>query len=299
MHLYNAGVYSSHFHLTGSMVQRLTPLEYQHRTINGWYLESYHYIHRERYTDEIRRDGVKIFLDSGAFSAFTQGVQIDIAAYCEFIKKHSDIIRVASVLDAIGDPEGTYNNQKEMERLGTNPLPCYHYGEPTEFLDYYVKNYEYITIGGMVPISTPQLKLWLDRIWRNHLTTPDGRPKIKVHGFGLTSLPLMMRYPWYSVDSSTWIQWAAHGAILLPTVGQLAISSRSSARKAEGKHVDTLSPLETAKIEEVLRWAGADPQRLRDVNFARWAFNLWAFPYYALEKTFENDKFIPETEGLF
>src|SRR5690606_10804597 len=123
--------------------------------------------------DKMRTDGVKVFLDSGAFSAYTQGVTIDIGQYCEYIQRNADIIEFASVLDAIGDHVGTYHNQMEMERRGVRPLPCFHYGEPTEVLDYYVENYEYITIGGMVPISTPQLRIWLDRLWDEHLTNAD------------------------------------------------------------------------------------------------------------------------------
>ena len=157
-----------------------------------------------------------------------------------------------------------------------------------------------ITIGGMVPISTPQLKLWLDRLWADYLTDDQGRPIVKVHGFGLTSLPLMMRYPWYSVDSSTWVQWAANGMVLVPgQVGQVDVSNKSSRKKIRGQHMDSVSPLETAAIEASIRATGVDPDRLRDLYYSRWAFNAFAFPYYAREKQFEGDYFIPETEGLF
>lgn len=306
MKLYLAGIYTSNFDLNGRVFARLNDEEKRMRNDIDWFLESYHYVHKPRAVERMRREGVKVFLDSGAFSAFSMGVNVDLPKYCAYIKQNLDIIEhvdgqpLASVLDAIGDADGTWHNQRAMEDLGVRPLPCYHYGEPEEVLEYYIANYSYITIGGMVPISTPQLKLWLDRLWKDYLTDENGFPVVKVHGFGLTSLPLMMRYPWYSVDSSTWVQWAANGMILVPgQVGQVDVSSKSSRRKIRGQHMDSVSPLETAAIEKSIRDFGGDPDRLRDLYFARWAWNAFAFPYYARQKEYEGDRFIPETEGLF
>lgn len=306
MKLYLAGIYTSNFDLNGRVYSRLDDAEKKMRGDIDWFLESYHYVHKPKAVERMRREGVKVFLDSGAFSAFSMGVKVDLPKYCDYIHRNLDIIEhvdgqpLASVLDAIGDADGTWHNQRAMEDLGVRPLPCYHYGEPVEVLQYYIENYSYITIGGMVPISTPQLKLWLDRLWKDYLTDENGFPVVKVHGFGLTSLPLMMRYPWYSVDSSTWVQWAANGMILVPgTVGQVDVSSKSSRRKIRGQHMDSVSPLETAAIEKSIRSFGGDPDRLRDLYFSRWAWNAFAFPYYARQKEYDGDRFIPETEGLF
>lgn len=278
---------------------RLTDAERSMRDGIQHYLESYHYINKPSLTDRIERDRVSLFLDSGAFSAYTQNVQIDIRAYADFCKRHSSIVHQASVLDAIGDYRGTFANQRALEQLGVATLPCFHYGEPTEVLDWYVANYTYITIGGMVPISTPQLKVWLDRLFEKHLCHPDGTPKVKVHGFGLTSLPLMERYPWYSVDSSTWVQWAAHGMVLIPHVGRVSVSSRSEHRRIEGQHLDSFAPIERERIEHLIRSRGIEPDRMRDFNGCRWAWNCWAFPFHMAHKVYESDKFKPETMELW
>ena len=300
MHLYQAGIYTSNFNVGGTVYRKLDETEKWMRNSVEHKLESYHYIHKASAVKKLRDDGQKVFLDSGAFSAFTQGVEIDIGRYCDYIHKNADIILFPSVLDAIGDAEGTYRNQEEMERRGVRPLPCFHYGEPLDLLQHYVDNYDYITFGGMVPISTPQLKLWLDDIWTNYLTFADGTPKIKVHGFGLTSLPLMLRYPWYSVDSSTWVQWAANGMILIPTrTGQLDVSSKSSRKKIPNQHLDSLSPMETKRIEDEIRAFCVDPDRLRELYYSRWAWNAWAFPWYAKDKVWEGDRLQIETQGLF
>jgi len=41
-------------------------------------------------------------------------------------------------------------------------------------------------------------------------------PVIKTHGFAMTSWKLMCRWPWWSVDSATWIKLASYGWILVP-----------------------------------------------------------------------------------
>ena len=306
MKLYLAGIYTANFKIGGSLYNRLTANEkYQRESVTNL-LESFHYIHRQSFVDSIRGDNRKVFLDSGAFSAFTKGVSVDIPKYCEYIKRNKDIIEhvdgdiLASVLDGIGDPLKTYQNQLEMERLGVRPLPCFHYGEDERYLEWYIANYTYITIGGMVPISTPQLKIWLDRIWEKYLTDGAGRPKVRVHGFGLTTVSLMERYPWYSVDSSSWVQIARVGGMLLmPEARVINVSNQSPQRRVEGQHIDTLTPPLRQAVEEKLRACGVDTERMRETYLSRWCYNIWAFDQLGIQHFEADPKFIPDQLGLF
>ena len=281
--LYLAGIYTSNFAKTSQLYHRLDPREKAARDGVKHILESYHYIHKQSYVDKIRADGVQVFLDSGAFSAFSKGAEVDLPAYCEYILRNKDIILhedgvcLASVLDGIGDPLKTWQNQMAMESLGVRPLPCFHYGEDERYLEYYMANYPYITLGGMVPISTAQLLHWLDRLWEKYLTDGSGRPKLKVHGFGLTTQVLMDRYPWWSIDSSTWVQNAAMGYVFIPGHGSISVSSQSPDAKKIGKHLHTVSPMTRAAIEAKIRGLGFDPDKLSEHYLARWAFNCWSF----------------------
>ncbi len=200
----------------------------------------------------MKKNKIDLFLDSGAFSAFTQGIQIDIQEYIDFIKEHEDVLDVYANLDVIGSAEGTWKNQRIMERAGLNPLPCFHYGEDLKWLKRYINKYEYIALGGMVPISTPQLAIWLDDIFSQYICDEEGMPKVKIHGFGLTSLKLLLRYPWYSVDSTSWVVTGRMGSILVPKRinGQwdflkepykITMSSRSPNKK-KGEYIEALSP---------------------------------------------------------
>ncbi len=207
---------------------------------------------------------VELFLDSGAFSAFTQGVSIDIQEYIAFIKQHLDIISVYANLDVIGDAEGTLRNQKIMERAGLNPLPCFHYGEPLKFLDYYLSNYEYLALGGMVPIPNMELAGWLDDLFCNRICSSDGLPRVKVHGFGLTSLKLMLRYPWYSVDSTSWVVTGRLGSVYVPKpwahsleeVWKVSVSNRSPNRAEAGKHLDSFPPNQRQAVLDYFKSKG-------------------------------------------
>lgn len=306
MKLYLAGIYTANFKIGGSLYNRLTENEKRQRESATNLLESYHYIHRQTFVDSIRADGRKVFLDSGAFSAFTKGVEVDLPKYCDYIKRNKDIIEhvdgtlLASVLDGIGDPLKTWRNKLAMEQLGVRPLPCFHYGEDERYLEWYIANYDYITLGGMVPISTPQLKLWLDRIWEKYLTDGSGRPRIKVHGFGLTTVSLMERYPWYSVDSSSWVQIARVGGMLLmPEARVINVSNQSPQRRVEGQHIDTLTPLQRQAVEQKLAACGVDTERMRETYLSRWCYNIWAFDQLGIQHFEEDPKFVPDQLGLF
>lgn len=283
MNVFMAAVYSNNYKPGQNRYVKLT--EHEQNLVRNipHILESWHYVGKQKYVDEMRADGAQIFLDSGAFSAYTLGVKLSVEEYCGYIGRNSDIIRredgvvMASVLDGIGDPLQTYRNQLEMELRGCKPLPCFHAGEDERYLEHYVRNYEYITLGGMVGSSTKQLSIWLDRMWERYLTDGSGCARIKVHGFGITAIPLMERYPWYSCDSSSWIQSAAFGSIVTAEYGPLSVSEKSPARHDAGQHVTTLSAIEQDRVLQMLEQQGFTYERLSKVYESRAAYNLWAF----------------------
>ena len=160
-----------------------------------------------------KHSDLSLFLDSGAYSAFTQNIDIHIDEYIEYIKTNREFISIFAVLDSIGDPEKTLKNQLYMELKGLLPLPCFHYGEDHRYLQYYVEKYKYIALGGMVKKPKNQLRYWLDEIWGKYLVNTDGTAKVKIHGFGMTSVSFMKRYPWYSVDSTSWVLTGRFGTV--------------------------------------------------------------------------------------
>jgi hypothetical protein len=224
---------------------------------------------------EKKSEKTNLFLDSGAFSAWTQGVEIDIRDYIEFIKEHQEVLELYANLDVIGlggkqpnklTAEKTLENQKIMEEAGLNPLPCFHFGEPFEYLQYYVDNYDYLALG-VAGNTGSKLIPWLDECFGNYICGEDGMPKIKIHGFAITSLRVMLRYPFYSVDSTSWVMTSRMGSIYVPRYrgGQwiydedswkVAVSSRSPGKTDAGKHISTFSPKQKEVILEYIHEKG-------------------------------------------
>lgn len=300
MNLFLAAVYTNQYRSSQKQYPHFNAREAQIVDNIPHILESYHYVGKQRYVDEMRASGGKVFLDSGAFSAKSLGVDIDINAYCDYIIRNRDILRVedgvvmASVLDGIGDPLLTWQNQLYMEQKGATPLPCFHFGEDERYLEWYVERYPYITIGGMVRTSAEDVMQWLDRIWNRYLLDGSGRPKLKVHAFGVTTISLMERYPWWSVDSSSWIQAASFGSIYTVEHGPIAVSALSPSRHDANRHLSTLPAVVREHVEQELAQEGFTYERLSTVYQSRAAFNMLG--YMKLNVALNNH--FAETDGV-
>ncbi len=146
----------------------------------------------------------KLFLDSGAFSAFTKGKKVDIDKYIEYIKANEHLLGVYALLDVIGNEEATKKNLAYMEAHGLKPLPVFHFKSDLNLLREMVEKYDYIALGGLVPLAKKRalLKDWLDTCFSII------QDKTKIHGFGINAFWAWERYPFYSVDATSWIKWS-------------------------------------------------------------------------------------------
>lgn len=207
----------------------------------------------------MKKASISLFLDSGAYSAWAQGKTISIEGYIDFIKKNLSYIDVYCNLDVIGDPVATWKNQEHMEREGLRPLPVYHTGEPRQYLDRCIKDYEYFGIGGLANATTKERLFTYDPVFSIVCSEKNNfLPTHKIHGFGLTSLSMMLRYPWYSVDSTSWVMTSRMGSVYVPRFkgGQwvydenswkVCVSLRSPSQQEAGQHFNTFPP-EVQKI---------------------------------------------------
>jgi hypothetical protein len=139
-----------------------------------------------------------IFIDSGAFSAENSGKEINIDDYCQYIIDTG--VKTYAGLDVIGKAKETReNNEYMIKEYGLNPIPTFHMGSNIRDLEKIAGGeYSYIALGGLV--FSQGVMAHCDEVWHWILTH---NPKLRVHGFGLTKIELMKRYPWYSVDSSS------------------------------------------------------------------------------------------------
>lgn len=158
-------------------------------------------------TKNVKSIKKQIFLDSGAFTAFTQGTKIDIDDYIKVIKESN--VSLYACLDVIGDWRATKKNQEYMESQGLEPLPTFHYQSPLSELRRLCNKYDYIALGGLVPLAMKRKVMcsWLDKCWKVIFeeSVKKGKPLTKVHGFGVNSFFIWDKYPFYSVDATSWV----------------------------------------------------------------------------------------------
>jgi hypothetical protein len=191
--------------------------------------------------------------------------------YVQFIKKYIEYIDVYANLDVINNAELTWENQKYMEARGLQPIPVWHFGCEKHWLDMYVrKGYDYIAIGGIVPNPPEVIIPGLDTVWNDILTDSTGMPIVKIHGFAITAPRLLTRYPWYSVDSASWVKFGKYGIVCIPKKGDgnggydykknawhIVVSDRSPAQEEEeSKHIKTLAEAERTDVLSYLHNKG-------------------------------------------
>lgn len=143
-----------------------------------------------------RQYGIEIMADSGAFSAWKQGREINIQDYMTWLTKRN--INLYFNLDVVGDPESTATNQAKMEAAGFSPIPVFHYGEPWELLDQLVNKNAQVGLGGTVGRGFTEKVNWLQQVFSRH---PEG----KFHALGITSEQILTQFPFTSVDSTWWV----------------------------------------------------------------------------------------------
>jgi hypothetical protein len=172
-------------------------------------------------------------LDSGAYASWRKGDVIDLYDYIEFIKRHQDILEYVINLDIIPGVHKTYptpeevedsarrsyENQQIMKAHGLSPIPVFHQGESFSWLKRYMDDGEpYIGISPLLDIQGwkgADPDVWLDQAF-DFVTDANGYPLVKTHGFGIVSVKYLKRYPWTSVDATSYTQVARFGKILVP-----------------------------------------------------------------------------------
>lgn len=143
-----------------------------------------------------------VFVDSGAFTAKQQGRPIQLSDYIAVLDDLAPDTYAA--LDVIGDAEATRANVDAMRDAGLDPVPVFHCRSDWSYLQQYLdEGCTYIALGDVATgeIRRGELEVWFDACFR---LMRDYWP-VRVHGFGVTRQWALERYPFYSVDSTTWL----------------------------------------------------------------------------------------------
>ena len=164
--------------------------------------------------DDINYKPEYLILDSGAFTAWTTGKQVDIEAYAKWAiaNKHKAKKLVAVNLDVIPGEFGRTSTKEERElgmrqsiknadylrSQGLEVMEVFHQDEPLTFLD------ELLDRSPRNDVSSKSKIEWQQLVLR-HLVKRYGKENLpRCHGLAVTSMAAMKSFPYYSVDSSTW-----------------------------------------------------------------------------------------------
>jgi hypothetical protein len=202
--------------------------------------------------------------------------------YGDFLLEHKDEFEMYVGLDIINNPPLTHKNTLYLRKLGLNPIPVFHLGCDPKWLRLYIEESDYIGLGGMRPATTPQLIPVLDSFWTNYLLDDKGFPLVKVHGLAMTSHKLMLRYPWYSVDSASAVKAGGYGKIFLPRIikgkpdythlKSIAVSDVSF--KLRKKGFESLPKKDSILYQQELDTAGFDIKTLSVSHMERAVWNM-------------------------
>jgi hypothetical protein len=160
----------------------------------------------------------RVIIDSGAFTAFTSGKVIDPRDYVKWALEfqsrweHKMKSLVFMNLDVIGDDEKSDQNLKLIEAMGLKVIPIFTYQADIKYLRKYIQEYDYIALGGLVGKKDADLKAWLDYCFSQVMNYKKQTGILrKIHLLGVTKNWVLLRYPCFSSDSSTWVDCLRFG----------------------------------------------------------------------------------------
>lgn len=250
------------------------------------------------------------FFDSGAYSLRRKCKgDIDYRTYMDryatFIHENADGIDYYANVDVIGDPKKTWEHQRYLEKEhDLTPIPVVHFGSDLKWLGRYLdRGYQFVALGGLVG-KTATASRWVDHCFQ----MSEKYPEVKLHGFGIVNYWMLVRYPWWSVDSAAWrIEAGRWGSIFVPhfrkgqfifteppyKVLMAATATKAQAAKKNGKvtHYRTLSGAEQSVVFNWVSQSGFTLSELETSEDHRRQINLKFFEKLRLSLRQSNRSF--------
>lgn len=180
----------------------------------------------------------KLLVDSGAHSAHTKGIELDLEEYIGYANEHIDDLTLYVQVDKIPGkyhmpktakdwleaPQMSWENYLYMREKSKNPsklVPVFHQGEDFKWLEnlcnYTFPDGSHIPYIGLSPRGDVSLKAKYDFSASCFGVIQSSKnPNVKTHAFGATSLEMLERLPYTSADSTTWVLVSAFGQVWMP-----------------------------------------------------------------------------------
>lgn len=246
-----------------------------------------------------KQESSKLFIDSGAYSAYTQGTTISVDKYISYLNSITSKCTIFAQLDTIpgqmgkpktkeerlNAPKLSWENYLYMRSKLREPkklIPIFHQGEDYgwlwNMLEWTDENGEHIPYIGISPaVDVLGLEEFLIRSF--DIISKSSNPNVKTHAFGMTQLKLLELYPYTSADSTSWKLSAAMGSVYTPW-GLVYVSERGSTDKSYIKNY----PEAYERLLSYLALCGYDFEDVAKYDWARYIVNIkylmdWAKNY--------------------
>ena len=232
---------------------------------------------------------MKLFVDSGAFSAYTKGKTIDLDDYISYLNEYGDYFNVMVQVDFIPGksnvvqdrqvyldaPRVSWENFLHMrerldKRLWDRFIPVFHEGEDFTWLDNMLtykdaggKPLEYVGISPHTETTTDRRLIFCKEVFRR---IEKLNPQVKTHGFGMTALNILPYINFTSVDSTTWLKGAIYGTILVHRHNKLAAMNVGVRTTGASDHFCWLGDQAKEEVCRLIEDAGFSTEKLRKIN---------------------------------
>ena len=240
----------------------------------------------------------KLFIDSGAYSAWSKNKPKDVDDYIKFINENTDKFTLfASVDDIPGElrrkptlweqresPAKSWHNyliMREQVKDKDKLLPVFHIGEDFRHLQNMLdatfngEHIPYIGLGGTVGLACTVKEDWYKQCFK--IIQQSSNANVKVHAFGMTNLEILENYPFESADSTTWLMAAINGE-LCTKYGRICVSQQVQHKPS---HYNKLPHLVQQQINEQCILYGTTLEQCMEDQDSRQLYNINYFKDWA------------------
>jgi len=249
----------------------------------------------------------KIFIDSGAYTAHTQGKEVNVDEYISYINGIDSDINLFAQVDKIPGRRGAIRTKEELlfapEESWKNYLymrekvksveklvPIFHQDEDfkwlknmLEFKDENGKHIPYIGISSSKDKPLKYREAWYWKVFA--IIQASSNPNVKTHSFGTSCIRHLELFPFTSSDATSWIKTAVFGSIIT----DFGIILVSGIRDKNKRHINAC-PISYKVLEEYVNKYGFSLEELiydseeSKASIKRQCFNLaylqnWADNY--------------------
>lgn len=229
---------------------------------------------------------VRVFLDSGAHTflaktksgAFTEA-ELDcyLKDYAEWIQRYPGRFDFTVNFDYQKNAPEVYRVLQALRKKGVTPIPVFHGDSSLDWIKRYADDGHKL-IGLGKPSYYRSGGKFLRQSFYGKVFNLTEKLGLKCHGFAVSGSNTFY-YPWYSLDSTSWLRASVRGAILYYDPDRrflkvYHVSKEALANPGKNEAIHHLNPKVLEALKERLEKQGVDFEQLQQSSFWRCVYNI-------------------------